>query len=140
MMSDATLNELRRLLVIHYRSLPVYLSYARPWSDRGQEQAVQTLQHIAGDQQQMVERLSKLILDTDAALEWGEFPIEFTDLHDLSITYLLSRLVEWQRGDIESIRQCLAALNDDADAETIAQEALGMAKGHLESLEELIQT
>lgn len=127
----ATLN---RLLQIHYRSLPMYLSSARPWVPRGHEKAAEALQLVVEDQKRTVEKISNELLDIGADIDPGEFPMTYTDLHDLSVDYMLGELVESQRRDVAAIEQCVAELGGDP----LAQEALGAAKGHLETLEEAV--
>lgn len=127
----ATLN---RLLQIHYRSLPMYLASARPWVPAGHEKAAETLELIVVDEKRMIEKISEALLDVGADIELGEFPMTFTDLHDLSVDFLLKELVEAQRRDVAAIEDCVA----DSAGDPLAQEALGAAKGHLESLEEAV--
>ena len=55
-----TTDVLNRLLVIHHRSLPMYLSYAMPYRMQGDEQAVEVLSHIVDYQKEMVDRLGGL--------------------------------------------------------------------------------
>jgi hypothetical protein len=127
----ATLN---RLLQIHYRSLPMYLASARPWVPTGHEKAAETLNLIVDDEKRMVERITDELLTLGADIEYGEFPMTYTDLHDLSVDYLLKEMVESQREDVAAIEGCVA----DTAGDPLAQEALGAAKGHLESLEEAV--
>ena len=51
---------------------------------------------------------------------------------------LLHPLIEHQQIDVERIARCVAELHDDRPARVLAEEALGAAKAHLESLEELV--
>jgi hypothetical protein len=127
----ATLN---RLLQIHYRSLPMYLSSARPWVPRGHEKAAETLELIAADQKRTIARITDELLAVGADIDLGEFPMTFTDLHDLSVDYVLKELIEAQRRDVAAIEECVAATGGDP----LAQEALGAAKGHLETLQEAV--
>jgi hypothetical protein len=133
-----TLEALNELLTIHARSLPRYLTYARPWIHPGDEDALETLQLIVRDQQQMMERITETILDMEAQPDPGRFPLEFTATHDLSLDFLLRRAVEYQRTDVESIERCVEALRLVPAVLPLAQEALGLARGHLESLEALV--
>jgi hypothetical protein len=128
---------LNRLVVIHHRSLSHYLSYASPTWHRGNERAQEVLQSIAADQQDLVERLGEMIMDRDAVVRFGSFPMRFTAFHDLSFDYLLDQLLEHQHRDLASIGECVAELQADPMALALAQEARGMAKAHLELLEEL---
>jgi hypothetical protein len=132
---------LNRLLAIHYRSLPMYLHCAWPWTrpaDEGSrdQQIAETLRHVVADQQRFVERISDALLDEGADIDPGAFPMEYTDLHDLSIEFLGKQLIDRQRRDIASIASCVRELADDPYLKSLAEEALGAAKGHLDSLVE----
>lgn len=128
---------LNRLLVLHHRSLPAYLGWAQPWRKPGQQRAHETLQQIVQDQARTVDRLGSMILQGRGELEYGEFPIQFTGLNDLSFDYLLGRMITHQREMIAEINDLVSQLACDPLAQALAQECLGQAKAHLESLEEL---
>lgn len=131
-----TYHALNRLLTILYRSLPLYLDYACPWTHRGDEKAVATLRNIVADQKQLSTRVAQAVLALGPT-EIGEFPIEFLDMHDLSLDFLVKKLIEYQKKDIAALERCAAELAADRKAAALAEEALGAARGHLESLEEL---
>jgi hypothetical protein len=131
-----TYHALNRLLTILYRSLPMYLTFASPWTHRGDEKALATLRHIVEDQKQLAARVAQQVLNIGPT-EIGEYPIEFLDTHDLSLDYLLKLLVGYQKRDVAAIELCVADLAGDRPAAALAEEALGSARGHLESLEEL---
>lgn len=137
MPQDPSIDVLNRLLTLLHRSLPMYLNEASPWTRPGGEPAEEVLRHIVADQQRDCGRLADVILERHGRLETGEFPMEFTDLHFLSYDFLVKELIEYQRQDIEAIERCVAWLGGDAQARQLAQEILGSARAHLESLEEL---
>ncbi|MBI3465991.1 MAG: hypothetical protein HY000_23500 [Planctomycetes bacterium] len=128
---------LNRLLTLHCRSLPMYLADARPHVGAGEEPARQTLAQIVRDQQALSQRIAALILDRRGMLDTGGFPMEFTDTHMLDLEFLVRELIRHQRQDIAAIERCIAVLGADREARELAEECLGTAKGHLESLEEL---
>ena len=128
---------LNRLLVLHNRSLAMYLSDAMPWSVPEDESARAVLRQIADDHRAMVDRLGEMILEGDGTVAFGEYPLRFTAYHDLSFDFLLEKLIEDQKQLVDQIAQCVDQLRLTPPAQSIAQEALGEAKGHLESLEEL---
>ncbi len=137
MIKAGTHHVLNRLLTILYRSLPMYLTYASPWTRPGDEQAVATLKHVVDDQKQLADRIAQYIMQNHGPIELGEYPIEFLDTHDLSLDFLLTRLVDYQKRDVAGLEQCAASLQSDRPAAALAEEALGAARGHLESLQEL---
>ena len=138
MNNGQTLNLLNRLLAIHQRSFPMYLCSAPPFTGEPDEKASETLVQIVEDQTGMAKRIISLILSSGSQPESGDFPMEFTDMHDLTIDFVVRRSVGYQVQDIASIKACVEALRLAPTAHVLAEEALGMAKGHLESLEEAV--
>ena len=130
---------LNRLLAIHNRSLPVYLSDAAPWTHQGDEQAALAIQQITAAHRAMVDRIGDFLIERDGMAETGEFPPQYEGWHDLSLDFLLVRLVQAQEQNVTAIAQCVEQLTGDPMAKALAQEALGEAKGHLESLEEMVK-
>jgi len=140
MTSDSrTIDVLNRLLAIHQRSFPMYLESARPFTGANESPAASALSYIAADQRAMAGRIIAMLLEAEAQPGHGEFPMEFTGLNDLGINYLVGRAADYQRQDIASIERCVAELEPVSSARALAEESLGMAKGHLESLEELVE-
>ncbi len=93
---------------------------------------------IVADQNGMVERLSRMITEAKDPPRFGEFPMEYTDLHDLDVDYLLGLAVNYHQQDIDSIAIIAEELQLAPAAQSLAEEVLGMTKGHLDSLKELL--
>ena len=132
-----TVDTLNRLYVLHHRSLPSYLSFAKPVALRGDDQAPETLEQIASDQSQICDRIGKLIVEVGGYIEPGEFPMFFTGYHDLSCGFLVEQAIRLQQRDIGVIESCAAEQDLLPLAKALAEECLGAAKGHLELLSEL---
>lgn len=128
---------LNQLLAIEYRSLPTYLAQTSLWSRQGDEQVRRAVEHIATDQQLMSRRVAEAVLDLGGTLDLGEFPMAFTDTHDLSLDFMVSELVGYQRVDIARIERIVESLAGQRDAQQLAQEVLGTERAHLETLEAL---
>jgi hypothetical protein len=137
MASPDTIEALTRVLVILRRSFPQYLKYARPYIPTGRENVMETIDEIAAGQDALAARVAEHIFQSGALPDYGKFPIEFTDTHDLDIDYLMEEAIGYQKQDIADLAQCVEELRLAPAAQALAAEALGMAKGHLESLEEL---
>ena len=137
MNSANTTDVLNRLYAMHNRSLPIYLSYARPWAVPGDRTSMETLDLIVADQKSMIERLGELILESGGDVFPGEFPMTFTSLHDLAFDYLVTQLVDFQQRFVEAIKDCVDQLNLAPMAKAVAEEALGLAQGHLDNLLDL---
>jgi hypothetical protein len=130
---------LNQLLAIHCRSFPQYLRWSRPYVPPGREEEFEAVQAIAVDQDAMASRASRMIIDAGALPRTGEFPMEFTDLHDLHIDFLMLAGVRYQEQDVATIEQLVDRLQTAPAAKAFAEEALGMAKGHLDTLREAMR-
>lgn len=137
MASPSTIDTLNRLLALHEKSLPMYLGYAAPWTIGNDEAAREVLFHIVADQKLMVDRIGEAIVAEGGTPTHGRFPLIFTGWHDLSFEFLVKQMIVYQKRDIAAIELCIARLDAAPAARALAEEALGAAKGHLESLDEL---
>jgi hypothetical protein len=137
MSPPSTTEILNRLLVLHERSLPMYLSYAPPAGLARNAKAKAVLDQIVADQKRTVDRLATIILENSGVIEHGEFPMSFTSLHDLSLDYLLKLLIERQVKTVAACERLADDLNLAPYAQAAAREAVGEARGHLENLQEL---
>ncbi len=132
----STFDLLNRLVVLHSRSLASYLNFARPWALQAHPKSLAVLEQMVEDQQQTVDRLAGLIMET-GPVDPGEYPIIFTGWHDLSVEWLVNKLIERQQKTIAIIEKIVAQLNLAPYAQAVAREVLGQAKGHLENLQEV---
>jgi bacterioferritin (cytochrome b1) len=128
---------LNRLLVLHLRSLPMYISQATPWINPGREAAWEAVQSIAADHQATADRFGAMILVADGVPAYGEFPLRYTALHDLALDYLLVRIIEYERQLIRRISECADLLRTRPALQASVLETLGEAKAHLQLLEEV---
>lgn len=137
MPSSDTVDILNRVLVLLMRSFPQYLRYARPYVPPGREAVMETIDEIIAGQEALAERIGQFIFEAGGLPDHGKFPIEFTDAHDLQIDFLIREAIGYQKQDITDLEECVERLRLAPAAQSLAAEALGMAKGHLESLEEI---
>jgi hypothetical protein len=137
MSPPSTTEILNRLLVLHMRSLPMYLRYAPPYEIYRNDRAGAVLRQIADDHQRTVDRLGTLILDAGGTVDYGEFPMSFTSLHDLSLQYHLKLLIERQEKHIAACQKLADQLNMAPYAQAASREAVGEAKGHMDNLRDL---
>ena len=128
---------LMQLLVHQYRSLPMFLTEAAPWTHRGDENATRVLLDVVEGQRDLSNRIAAELEQRGCSIDLGEYEMEFLDLHFLSLEFLLQRLVENQESEVESIGRIVEQLDGDSIACNLAKEAMGAAKGYLESLMEL---
>jgi len=137
MSPPSTTEVLNRLLVLHVRSLPMYLGYAPPDQLSRHQRSKAVLDQIVEDHKRTVDRLGTLIMDGGSPVDYGEFPMSFTSLHDLSLEYLLKLLIERQHKFVAACEKLADMLGMAPYAQAAARETVGEAKGHLHNLEEL---
>jgi hypothetical protein len=135
--SPDTIETLNRVLVLLQKSFPQYLQYARPYIPPGRESISKTFDDIVTCQNRLADSIARFVSESGALPDPGRFPIEFTDTHDLAIDFLIREAIGYQKEDIANLQDCVERLRLSPAAQSLASEALGMAKGHLESLEEL---
>lgn len=137
MSSQSTNQVLNRLLTTINRSLPMYLVDACPCFSNGDQRLASVLNLIVEDYRATVERIGEAITANDGTVNLGHFPINFTRFNDLSAKFLLQELIASQVRDIVTIESCVDQLNLAPMAKALAQETLGAALGHLDSLREI---
>lgn len=128
---------LNRLLVIHTRSLPIFLTYATPWWKDEDGRVAEMLSGVAQDQLRIADRIGKLIVDQGGTAVCCQFPDRFSTLHDLAFDFLLAELIRYQDRTIATIEKFVPQLSQSSMAQTLAQEALGMARAHRDMLGDL---
>ena len=137
MPSDATIDVLNQVLEILERSFPQYMLYARPYIPAGQEHVMQTIESICAGENSLAERVTQHVFDSGGLADHGDFPIEFTDTHDLGIEFLVQESIDCLKQNVVDLEECVDALRLAPGAQSLAAEALGLTKGHLELLEDL---
>ena len=131
--SPDTIETLNRVLVVLQRSFPQYMRFARPYIPPGREDVMKTVEELVIGQDSLAERIEQYVHESGGLPDPGKFPIEFTDTHDLAIDFLISEAIGYQKEDIANLQECVQRLRLTPAAQSLASEALGMAKGQLES-------
>ncbi|MCG8587444.1 MAG: hypothetical protein MI757_22280 [Pirellulales bacterium] len=128
---------LSQALSVLESSLPQYLANTRPWTRRGDEKATETLEQIISDQQRDSGRIADMIEATNEPLPSGQYPMSYTDTHDLAMEYLVRELTDYQKQDVAAFEHCVELAGSDTAAKPLLEEVLGSSRAHLEMLEEL---
>jgi bacterioferritin (cytochrome b1) len=137
MPTNDTINVLNRVLAILERSFPQYMRYARPYIPAGRENIVQTIEQLTASEDALAERVARQVFEAGGLPDHGEFPIDFTDTHDLSIDFLVCEAIDCLKQNVEDLQQCVDYLRQAPAAQSLAAEALGMTKAHLDMLQPL---
>lgn len=128
---------LERLLAVEYRSLAMYLADATGRSYEGDRRIAEAIDLIAADQRELSQRIGALLSERIGRVEVPAFPMDFTDTHFLALEHLLGELIARQKRSLAIVERCRELLADDPEGRTLAAEALGAKKAHLEMLEGL---
>ena len=133
-----SIDVLNRLVGHHASSLASYLADARPWSAGESASRVMSLfDQIARDHLRIVERAGKRIIDLGGVSQnIHSYPMEYTSLHDVSVDFLSQKLAAYEANLQVLAQACAEQLSHDAESQSIANEAVGMAQGHLDLLRE----
>ena len=116
----------------------MYLASAPPHRQFGDENTWEALQHIIDDQKQMIDKIADHVESLDGTPNMGEFPMDFTGMHDLSMDFLLQKALERQKNEVALIEQISSELEAGSQARALSQESLGAAKAHVEAIEECL--
>jgi len=117
----------------------MYLISAPPHRQYGDEKAWDALRHVIDDQKLTCDKLADFIETEGGTPSLGEFPMEFTDMHDLSMEYIVNNVLKRQKNAVETIEALSGQLEAGSQARALAQEALGAAKAHVESVSECLK-
>ena len=133
--ADRTLN---RVLIRIYRSLLQYVGECWPWTPATAGTAEQNaINALVNSQQASVARLAEFLANREWPVTFGVYPAEFTDLHYVSLEFLLSRLVTDQNAIVTALEQVQQAVRDDPHAAALLHDVTAAEKGHLYQLREL---
>ncbi len=133
-----TISTLNQLLGVLCRSLPAYLSDARPWSRLGSWKVQTAIDRLVGDLRMYVRRVAGQIDALGGRPDSCVFPTEFTSKNDLAVEYLLGEIIDYLDCDAAAIERLTARLETDPPAHALAEEILGNVKGHLDVLKGLL--
>ena len=105
-----------------------FLQYAGdcwPWASNGADgnklQAV--VQQCVERQRQSIERIAEYLAARQSRVEYGHFSTDFTDLHYVSLQFLLKQLVTSQAKLVESLDRSVTLLPNGDDVREILEAA-----------------
>jgi bacterioferritin (cytochrome b1) len=138
MSQQAIIGTLNRLMANQCYSLVNYLSDATPWTHPGNEELTEATRSIVADHEHYSQRLAHAIEDRGGSPNAGSYPMTFSSLNDLALDYLLAKLIQNQQHAIETNERCVAELEEDSQAQSLASEVLGSERAHLDILKEFL--
>lgn len=139
-MADSRMNdELNQLVVSLGRSLLQYVGECWPWTRNSAEAERAALHTLIQRQQQCCAALIEMLSSRNASIDMGAYPTDYTDLHYVSLDFLLSQLIANERVLIGELEQALAdsiAVRDN-EAHELVEQLLGLERENLAALEDL---
>lgn len=139
MTSADTISALNRLYYLVLRSFAAYSLEVRPVTFRGPEEMYDLLKQIVGEQRTLAEHIAEAIRERRAAVEPGQFPIEFTAWNDVALPRVLEHSLELLR-EVVSEADAIAEENPQPPVYHFAREVRHLASRHVEQLEQALGT
>ena len=133
-------SKLNQLLIDIGRSMLQYVGHCSSWSSRSHVAMEQEFPKIVAVQQQHVAQLSELLTERRWTIDFGGFPASFTDLHFLSLKYLLKLILKNQDEILAALEEAVHTSVDDPEASTLIGEILKSEQQITVRLKELAAT
>ncbi len=136
-MPDAQTNAaLNDLLILSYRSLLQYTIECWPWTDPDDSAEQQAIAEMAREQQAVVARIADLLDRRQQSIDFGTYP-DWSEMHFVSLDYLLIKLIADEENLIAAIEQAQPTLKADPTASALAFDLVHVERQHLTRLREL---
>ncbi|HEY0982778.1 hypothetical protein [Schlesneria sp. T3-172] len=132
---NARLNE---LLIALGKSLLQYVGQCSSWSSRSQKGVEAEFQKIVAVQQEHVAKLSALLTERRWTIDFGGFPADYTDLHFLSLNYLLKLIRVNQQELLTVLDEASHTCIHDPEASALISEILTSERELTERLNNLV--
>jgi hypothetical protein len=129
--------ELQRLLVDLGRSLLQYVGECWPWTDPAEEEIHHTIDRLVSRQKREIGRLGVLLSHRERVVDFGTYPTEYTDLHFLSLDYLLGELVAGENDLVRDLERAVDDYADDPEAAELLRSFLQVERDAAAELTEL---
>jgi hypothetical protein len=127
---------LNGVLILLRRSLLQYAGEAWPWTSSGSAEPRPEVDRLIAAQSDRVGKLADLLDGRRWTIDFGAFR-DFSDLHYLSLTFVLPHLVDNERTIVREIELALPACADDSEATALVAETLVGESQALTELERL---
>ena len=132
--------KLNQLFIELNRSLLQYVGQCSSWTNRNETELAIEFQSIVAAQQEHGAELAQLLTDRRWTVDFGGFPADYTDLHFLSLKYLLKLIVDDQRLTISEFDEASHTCIDDPEGLALIIKLLESEKLLTERLCSLLQS
>ncbi len=120
------------------RSLLQYADECWPWSGLSDGEAQGVLCRLAALQRQEVAALTELLDQREETVDFGGYPTDYTDLHFMSLDYLLARIVAGEQATIVDLEEAVHTGVDDPQGVHVLEEVLATQRKILERLQAVV--
>jgi hypothetical protein len=114
---------LNGVLILLRRSLLQYAGEAWPWSGSGSEEPRGEIDRLISAQAERVRKLADLLDGRRWTIDFGAYR-DFTDVHYLSLSFVLPHLVENEQTIVREIELALPACAGDSEGTALLAEIL----------------
>ena len=114
---------LNGVLILLRRSLLQYAGEAWPWTASGPNEQRAEIDRLIAAQAERVGKLADLLDGRRWTIDFGAFP-DFTDLHYLSLSFVLPHVVKNERTILREIELALPGCAGDSEATALLAETL----------------
>jgi len=127
---------LNGVLILLRRSLLQYAAEAWPWTGSGAEGPRAEIDRLIAAQAERVRQLADLLDSRRWTIDFGAYP-DFTDLHYLSLNFVLPHLVENERTIVRELELALPACAGDSEGTALVAAILSEESQALLELQRL---
>ena len=131
--------KLNQLLIDVGRSLLQYVGHCSSWSSRSDASLELEFPRFVEIQKQHVASLASVLTERRWSIDFGGFPATYTDLHFLSLKYLLKLIIENQQAIIAELEEAAHTSVDDHEAATLIEAILASERKITEQLRSLLK-
>jgi hypothetical protein len=129
--------KLNQLLISIGRSLLQYIGHSSTWTSRADAAMANEFPSLVATQREHIAELSDMLSHRKWTIDFGGYPSIYTDLHFLSLKFLLKRIIINQKAIIAELEEASYSLVDDPEAASLVEEILGSERRLTEELESL---
>ncbi len=138
-MEAAQVAVLQDILRRESRSLLQYVAESYPWSKREGQAACAAVRAMARAEAEAVTRLARWLAKERVAVTFpGAYPMQFTTMNFVALSFLLPRLAQAESERIADLRRCLPTLPEGA--RSLVQALIDVKSRHVEQLSALQTT
>jgi hypothetical protein len=117
------------------RSLLQYADECWPWVEASEAETQGLLHRLAALQRQEVAAMAELLDQRGWPVEFGGYPTDYTDLHFVSLDFLLSRIIAGEQATVSDLEEAVHACVDDPEAVHVLREVLMTERKIVERLQ-----